>query len=219
MRTENIFVMTLLKMSLKPVLDTSRVSAGHETEVFLTQLRNQVFGRLVGQSLRKLKPFTVAELKDLLGDNLVREDKISGAKFYWSFPGEQRTKKEADINQTQAATAQLARRVEELTAQAEEARKATGQSEADASRIREAEEAIAAFKQREADAKAEKERLLKSSGQNMALRKKDLPVLKDAANRWTDNLFELRKYLCNKFGMDESEMDKRLGTNKIDFVE
>ena len=158
-------------------------------------------------------------LKELLGDNLVREDKISGAKFYWSFPGEQRTKKEADINQTQAATAQLARRVEELTAQAEEARKATGQSEADASRIREAEEAIAAFKQREADAKAEKERLLKSSGQNMALRKKDLPVLKDAANRWTDNLFELRKYLCNKFGMDESEMDKRLGTNKIDFVE
>ena len=56
-------------------------------------------------------------LKELLGDNLVREDKISGAKFYWSFPGEQRTMKEADINQTQAATAQLARRVEELTAQ------------------------------------------------------------------------------------------------------
>lgn len=158
-------------------------------------------------------------LKELVGDNLVREEKISGSRFYWSFPGEQRTRKQAEIAQVQAAAAQLSRKATELTAQADEARKATGQSEADASRIREAEEAIATFKKRESDARTARDQLLKASGQNLGLRKKDLPVLRDAANRWTDNLFELRKYLVNKYGQEEAAMDKRLGTDKIDYIE
>jgi hypothetical protein len=81
------------------------------------------------------------------------------------------------------------------------------------------EEAIAGFRKREADACAEKERALKSSGQNMALRRKDVPLLRDAANRWTDNLFELKKYLVEKFNCEPEALDKQLGTDKIDFVE
>ena len=46
---------------------------------------------------------------------------------------------------------------------------------------------IVSYRKREADANAEMERCKKASGQNMALRRKDLPALRDAANRWTDN--------------------------------
>ena len=53
----------------------------------------------------------------------------------------------------------------------------------------------------------------------MALRRKDLPVLKDAANRWTDNLFQLRGHLVNTCGVEPAMVDKELGTDKIDYIE
>ena len=75
------------------------------------------------------------------------------------------------------------------------------------------------YKKREAEAIAEKDRLLKSSGSNMTLRKKDLPVLRDAANRWTDNLFELDKFMQEKCGMEKARVQKELGTGNLDYVE
>ena len=86
-------------------------------------------------------------------------------------------------------------------------------------RIAASEEAISGFKKREADAIAEKDRMIKSSGSNMALRQKDLGVLRDAANRWTDNCFELKKCLVEKFNMDPAQVDKELGTGNMDFIE
>ena len=61
----------------------------------------------------------------------------------------------------------------------------------------------------------------RSSGSNMALRQKDLSVLRDAANRWTDNSFELRKYLIDKHNMDPAQVDSQntLSTGNMDFLE
>ena len=50
---------------------------------------------------------------------------------------------------------------------------------------------LAEIREFEASAKAELEQLNKSASSNMRLRKKDIQVLRDAANRWTDNLFEV----------------------------
>jgi len=71
----------------------------------------------------------------------------------------------------------------------------------------------------ESEKRAEIERLRKASGSNLHLRKKDLPVLKDAANRWTDNLFQLRKHLVENCSMEPRAVDESLGTDKMDFIE
>ena len=151
--------------------------------------------------------------------SLQTEGKIGGAKYFWSFPGEQRTKKTAALSQGQATNSNLQAQLQEATRKAEEARAASGQSADDAARVRDAEEGIAIFKQREAAAVAEKERLLKASSSNMAVRAKDLPVLRDSANRWTDNLFELDKYMQEKFGMEKVQVQKQLGTANMDYIE
>ena len=52
-----------------------------------------------------------------------------------------------------------------------------------------------------------------------ALRSKDIPTLRDAANRWTDNCFELRKYCIEKGGMDPKLVDHELNTDSIDYVD
>jgi hypothetical protein len=66
---------------------------------------------------------------------------------------------------------------------------------------------------------AEIEQLRKSSGQNLHLRKKDIETLRDAANRWTDNLFELRKHCVENCGLEPKTVDDMLGTDRIDYVE
>ena len=46
------------------------------------------------------------------------------------------------------------------------------------------------------------------------------PVLRDAANRWTDNCFMLQKFLVETGGMEPKQVDKLLGIDdKFDFVE
>ena len=158
-------------------------------------------------------------LKELMCDDLVREAKIGGSNFYWSFPNEAASKKRAALASAQAGVAKQAEQLEKLRQQVEEAQKATGVSPDDATRMRDAEQSITEYKKREADAKGEMERVKKAGAQNMGLRKKDLPQLRDAANRWTDNCFELRKYLLEKHNMEPSKADHELGiTDNFDYV-
>lgn len=44
-------------------------------------------------------------------------------------------------------------------------------------------------------------------------------ISKDAANRWTDNIFELRKFLLKKTGMSKNEVNKMIGIDSnFDYV-
>lgn len=159
-------------------------------------------------------------LKELVSDDLVREGKISGTLFYWSFPAEARTRKVAELEKARAQVHVQAAQIDELRAQVEAARQASGQSESDAARIHEVEEAIAAYKKREADTANETERLKKDGASNLALRRKDLPALREAANRWTDNCFETRKYLVEKCNCEPAQADKLLEIDdKFDYPE
>ena len=158
-------------------------------------------------------------LNELLCDDKVRMAKIGGSNFYWSFPGEQASKKRGELSTVQSKVTKLEKDVAAAQAQVEEARKASGQSESDAARIKETEEAIALFRKREADAQQEMTRVKKSGAQNMALRRKDVPILRDAANRWTDNSFELRKYMVEQCNCEPAQADGMLGTDKIDYVD
>ena len=51
-------------------------------------------------------------------------------------------------------------------------------------------------------------------------RKKDLAVYKEAANRWTDNIFTLQSYFSNKFNFAKSDFDSQFGIpDDFDYVE
>jgi len=49
---------------------------------------------------------------------------------------------------------------------------------------------------------------------------KAVAVNLEAANRWTDNIFNLRSYCCNKFGMLPADFDKNFEIeDSFDYVE
>ena len=109
-------------------------------------------------------------------DDLVREAKIGGSNFYWSFPNEAASKKRAALASAQAGVAKQAEQLEKLRQQVEEAQKATGVSPDDATRIRDADKSITEYKKREADAKGEMERVKKAGAQNMGPRREGHPA-------------------------------------------
>ena len=117
----------------------------------------------------------------------------------------------ADLTKQQRLAATLQEQLDAATATA-------AGGEGDAAARSAAEEATAAARERERLALAEAERLRKSGAQDLRKRRADCLVLKESANRWTDNLFELRKQLVER-GFDPKDADKALGTGNLDFID
>ena len=160
-----------------------------------------------------------AVLKECVGDDLVREAKISGQLFYWSFPGEAASRKRAELAAARALADQQAQQIASLQKQEAQLRKEKGQSEEEAEALRQQDTLLAQAREAKAKHDTEAEQLRKQSAQNMHVRKKDLATLRDAANRWTDNAFMIRKHCIEKCGMDAAGADHMLGTNQMDYVE
>lgn len=157
-------------------------------------------------------------LKEVVGDDLVKEAKLGGTLFYWSFPGEAATKKRAELAATSAAIGQLKQQAAALQEQVEQMRKASGQSAEQAAELKEQEGLLNSIRTTEEKKKSELEREKKSASQNMHARKKDVGVLKEAANRWTDILFSLKSELVNG-GCEPKYINEMLGTDRIDYIE
>lgn len=157
-------------------------------------------------------------LKELMSDDIVHEAKLSGTLFYWSFPGEAAMKKRAELAQLTAEISRLQQKAASLKDEAEQLRKAAGQSASAAADLKEQEGLLASIQKTEGETRADIEREKKAASQNMHARKKDIGTLKDAANRWTDNLFML-KSTCVERGMDVKSVDDTLGTDKIDYID
>ena len=105
-----------------------------------------------------------------------------------------------------------------LQAQIEQMRKAAGQSASEAAELHEQERLLTSIKATEAQTRESIEREKQSASQNMHARKRDLAVLKEAANRWTDNLFMIKSKLIDS-GADVKNVDDMLGTDRIDYLE
>jgi len=158
-------------------------------------------------------------LKELICDDLVREAKISGSLFYWSFPGETGARKRIELNKAEAEAERQRQLIENLKGEAEKLRKAQGQSVDEAAHLKAQEALVVEIRGNEASSKAETERLRKAASSNLHMRKKDMVALKEAANRWTDNLFQLRSHLINSCGMEPERVDLELNTDKIDYID
>jgi hypothetical protein len=67
---------------------------------------------------------------------------------------------------------------------------------------------------------AELDKLKENDPQAIADLEQELKLVTEAANRWTDNIFNARDYLVKKRGMDRKEANKLLGiTADFDYPE
>jgi len=158
-------------------------------------------------------------LKELVGDDLVREEKVGISTYWWSFPGEDAAKKRRELSEEQAAVAELTPKLEQLQQQQASAAAAAG-GEGDASELQAIEASNDALRGRQKAASDELAKLAKHGAENWSARKGDLTVLLEGANRWTDNLFTLKKYMTEKHGMESKQASSWLKIKEdFDYVE
>ena len=99
-------------------------------------------------------------LKELVGDDLVREEKVGISTYWWSFPGEDAAKKRRELSAHQAAVAELKPKLEQLQQQQAAAAAAAG-GEGDASELQALEASIDALRGRQKAAAEELTKLTK----------------------------------------------------------
>ena len=99
-------------------------------------------------------------LKELVGDDLVREEKVGISTYWWSFPGEDAAKKRRELSAHQAAVAELKPKLEQLQQQQAAAAAAAG-GEGDASELQALEASIDALRGRQKAAADELTKLTK----------------------------------------------------------
>ncbi|KAI2513634.1 hypothetical protein MHU86_774 [Fragilaria crotonensis] len=155
--------------------------------------------------------------QSLVDDGLVDKDKIGGSNYFWSFPA----KKDRQLQLQHEAT------LREIIVLKEQTVLASAKL-ADAKRGREDEGGeraaklarLAELSKEHAALQIEYEALKENDPQALADLQKELELVKNAANRWTDNVFNCKTYLVKKRGMDKKEAIKILGiTPAFDYPE
>ncbi|CAJ1949661.1 unnamed protein product [Cylindrotheca closterium] len=164
--------------------------------------------------------------QSLVDDALVEKQKIGGTNYCWSF----KSKKDRMAQKQHKATLEqieaLQPKVEEAKARLADAKR--GREEVEVGEDGGTEEDTRAAKLAKlstlAQTKAALEQQLQALKENdpaaLANLEKEYQLVRDAANRWTDNIFECKSYLVKKKGMDKKEVNKILGiTANFDYPE
>ena len=139
---------------------------------------------------------------------LVDKEKIGGSNYFWSFPAKRDRKMQIDHDQTLASIELLKTKITESSARLADAKR--GREDENGERGKKLARLASLTAERKA-AEEELDTLKENDPQALADLEKELKLVKDAANRWTDNIFTSKTYLTKKRGLDNKEAYRILG--------
>eukprot|EP01137_Pigoraptor_chileana_P016763 Opistho-2@73825 len=155
-------------------------------------------------------------MQTLIDDNLVELEKIGAANFYWAFPSKGlqiRKRKIGEMNDS--LQAHNAKRV---ALEAEIKASKSGKEESD--ERAQLQLLVKAAEERQADLAKELQKFRECDPEVIDAKKKACKLAIDCANMWTDNIFTIKSYCRNTFGIAESDLDAQFGLPPdLDYVE
>jgi hypothetical protein len=144
--------------------------------------------------------------QSLVDDSLVFSDKIGSANFFWSFPSKGYHDKKNKKDELEGLVARSTAAAAELTKQLEEAR-VSRQAPGRKAMLTELAELEAREKQ--LDTTLEKSKA--HDPEELKRLNKEVMDMLQHVNRWTDNVYAVKKFYTKKRGMGGKEADKFLG--------
>lgn len=152
--------------------------------------------------------------QSLVDDNMVSMDKIGSANFYWSFPAKlclDRLNAKENLIRQIASSEQQCEKIAASIETAKETRKAADRAE----KIDHLNSLIAQEKEYDAIIEANKY----NDPAEINRIKGDISKIVDSVNRWTDNIYAVKKYLMKKANRSSKEADKMLQiTDSFDYL-
>ncbi|KAH0616045.1 hypothetical protein JD844_026836 [Phrynosoma platyrhinos] len=121
-------------------------------------------------------------LQSLVDDGMVDTDRIGTSNYFWAFPSK--------------ALHARRRKLEELQTQAERAALT---------------KELTALRQKKDQLKAEIDKYKECDPDVVEEIREANKIAKEAANRWTDNIFAVKSWAKRKFGFEDSKIDKTFG--------
>ncbi|KAJ8385186.1 hypothetical protein AAFF_G00192370 [Aldrovandia affinis] len=162
----------------------------------------------IAPKTKGITPMSVKDvLQSLVDDNMVDCERVGTSNYYWAFPSKAlhaRKRKLEELEKQHSEAKQRKGAIEQAVEKAKVGRqdtneRATLQKELQSLREQRAQLKAEVDKYRECDPEVVEE-IRKSSG-----------TAKEAANRWTDNVFAIKSWAKKKFGFESSRIDKAFG--------
>ncbi|XP_075054673.1 meiotic nuclear division protein 1 homolog isoform X2 [Mixophyes fleayi] len=146
-------------------------------------------------------------LQSLVDDAMVDSERIGTSNYFWAFPSKAlhtRKRKLETLESQFTESNQKKRHLQQSVDKAKVGRENTEE------RSKLAEE-LASLRQQKVQLMAELEKYKECDPDVIEEMRKANKVAKDAANRWTDNIFSVKSWAKKKFGFEESKIDKTFG--------
>ena len=152
--------------------------------------------------------------QSLVDDNMVYSDKIGSANFFWSFPSKEQADKTNRKEQTQKMITHNKELRDKFNSEFDKGKENRNQDGR--------EEKMMRFNSIQLDESRYDEILLagkENDPEEIQKIRDHCSICKAASERWTDNVFQMKKYLTKSRGFSGKEADKNLGiTAEYDYV-
>ncbi|KAJ3278642.1 Meiotic nuclear division protein 1 [Borealophlyctis nickersoniae] len=146
-------------------------------------------------------------LDSLVSDNLVTLEKIGTSNYYWSFPSTAAQTRKRKLDELEDELVKLKERRDEMQRSIEKATEGREDSDERTVMLERLAEAEALRKSQ----LAELERFRDCDPALLEAKEKATQIARDAANRWTDNIFSLQSYCQRNFNITSQQFSEQFG--------
>ncbi|XP_059120748.1 meiotic nuclear division protein 1 homolog isoform X1 [Peromyscus eremicus] len=146
-------------------------------------------------------------LQSLVDDGMVDCERIGTSNYYWAFPSKALHARKRKLEALNSQLSEGSQKHANLQKSIERARIGRQETEERAMLIKE----LSSFRNQRDQLKAEVEKYRECDPQVVEEIRQANKVAREAANRWTDNIFAIKSWAKRKFGFEENKIDKNFG--------
>ncbi|XP_048775211.2 meiotic nuclear division protein 1 homolog [Ostrea edulis] len=155
-------------------------------------------------------------LTSLVDDGMVDTDKIGTSVYFWAFPSKASQNRKRKLDDLINRNNELDEKKRTLENNIKKAKIGKEDSEKRSQIIQD----LDGKKQEKASLLKEIDKYRECDPEVIEAVQKQTGEAKEAANRWTDNVFSIKSWIKNKFQFEESVIDKQFGIpDDFDYVE
>ncbi|XP_027492012.1 meiotic nuclear division protein 1 homolog isoform X2 [Corapipo altera] len=155
-------------------------------------------------------------LQSLVDDGMVDTDRIGTSNYFWAFPSKALHARKRKLEELESQFAESSQKKEALQKSIEKSKIGREDTAERAALMEE----LAALRQKKEQLKAEIDKYRECDPDVVEEMRQTNKVAKEAANRWTDNIFSIKSWAKRKFGFEESRIDKGFGIPEdLDYID
>ncbi|XP_040481420.1 meiotic nuclear division protein 1 homolog [Ursus maritimus] len=146
-------------------------------------------------------------LQSLVDDGMVDCERIGTSNYYWAFPSKALHARKRKLEVLESQLSEGNQKHASLQKSIEKAKIGRHETEERAMLAKE----LSSLRDQREQLKAEVEKYKECDPQVVEEIRQANKVAKEAANRWTDNIFAIKSWAKRKFGFEENKIDKNFG--------